>query len=80
MKAITEARNGDVIDSKQLEEVVFAVLDDVDYYDGRNVEYVLTNLLRSYGRLIDVLAEKEVLNVEDINNIIVGAWIDRLEK
>ena len=64
---------------EDLAEAVAKGLDSVDFYTGQEVQYVLNNLLSSYGRLIDVLAEKGVLDVSDINEI-VSLDINQIER
>lgn len=66
----------------KVEDLAEAVSDGLDYPefdDGWDKDYVFNNLLSSYGRLIDVLAGKGILDVSDINEI-VSLNINRIEK
>ena len=87
MKAITEQYTVDddgddeweSDKSEDLVEAVINALDLTDFYTGRDHEYVVANLMRAFGTLVDVLAEKKVLEIDDINRI-VSTNIHRLEK
>lgn len=87
MKAIREQYgeddDGEVLllpdEIENLAETVAKGLDSIDFYDGQETAYVLNNLLSSYGRLIDILAERGVLDVSDINEI-ASLNITRIEK
>jgi hypothetical protein len=87
MKAIKvqyeEDDDGEILllpdEAEDLAEAVAKGLDSVDFYTGQESSYVLNNLLSSYGRLIDALAEKGVLDVSDINEI-VSLNINRIDR
>lgn len=75
MKAITEHYDDfgideGIVESKELVDVILKSLDLVDFYDGRDHDYVLINVMGAFGNLINVLAEKKVLTASDINRIV----------
>ncbi len=47
---------------------------DDRYAEGQveSIKYTLENLLQSYGRLLEVLAEKKVLKPSDIRKVVEG--------
>lgn len=78
MKAVKmEFEEGELVNEEytNLTEAVVSSLEEVDFYHGRQDYATVTKLLESYGRLIDVLAEKNVIDVSDVNTILNSNFI-----
>lgn len=54
---------------RELTDYIKSSLESADYYTGRDIDSTLSNVIRSFGRLVDLLAAKGILDVDDVDHI-----------